>query len=197
VAASQQAAVNRQEKLGGGVPLGLTVALGFDSFLVSRQTYLDAPSACYFCNDVTAPADSLAFRTLDQQCTVTRPGLAGLAANVAGELVAALTQHSEGFRAPGGSAAGAAASPLGSVPHQVRGYLAEFRLAPAETEPFARCICCSRPVLERYAQDGLKLVERVTANSAELEEISGLAAMKAAVREDEVVNFDDFDDDDA
>jgi len=173
------------------------VALGFDSFLVSRQSYQDSTSACYFCNDVTAPADSLAFRTLDQQCTVTRPGLAGLAASVAVELTAALTQHQDGFSAASsgysGAGASAAASPLGAVPHQIRGYLADFRLAPAETEPFSKCICCSPPVLEHYAQEGDAFIERITKCSAELEEISGLAAMKAAVREDEVVSFDDFE----
>lgn len=175
-------------------PLGLTVALGFDSFLVSRQTYRASAAACYFCNDVTAPADSLAFRTLDQQCTVTRPGLSGMASSVAVELLAALVQHSEGFAAPGApSQEASSSSPLGIVPHQVRGYMSDFKLSPAETEPFPRCICCSEAVLKRYEESGMAFIEQVITNSSILEEISGLAAMKAGLREDEVVAFDDFD----
>lgn len=205
VAAAQQQGPDSQAQ----PPLGLTVALGFDSFLVSRQTYLGAPSACYFCNDMSAPADSLAFRTLDQQCTVTRPGLSGIASNIAVELIAGLTQHRDGFGAPyesgqqagGGrgtalTGAGDATSPLGVVPHQIRGYLADFRLAPAETEPLPQCICCSKPVLDQYLADGISFVERIINNSSELEAISGLKAMKEAVREDDIVNFDEFDFDD-
>merc|ERR1711976_44530 len=115
----------------------MTVALGFDSFLVQRQTYLRSASACYFCNDVTAPRDSLAFRTLDQQCTVTRPGLSGMSAGIAVELIAALVQHADGFAAT----ATGAPSCLGNVPHQIRGFLSDFKLAPMETEPFVNCIC--------------------------------------------------------
>ncbi|KAJ2909829.1 Autophagy protein 7, partial [Coemansia aciculifera] len=75
----------------------ICVALGFDSFVAMRHGVRSegSPSpppslGCYFCNDVVAPADSLSDRSLDQQCTVTRPGLAPIAAGVAVELLAAV-----------------------------------------------------------------------------------------------------------
>ncbi len=85
---------------------------------------------CYFCPDVVAPLNSTADRALDQQCTVARPGLAPMAGALAVELLAALSQHPEGARAPAGSGAGGGASSgggaLGPVPHMVRAQLAGF-----------------------------------------------------------------------
>lgn len=73
--------------------LAINAALGFDTFLVMRHGAgplpppppVPSPDAaagaataaspvrlgCYFCNDVVAPLDSTAGRTLDQQCTVS------------------------------------------------------------------------------------------------------------------------------
>ena len=96
---------------------------------------------CYFCTDVVAPENSSLNRTLDQQCTVTRPGLAPMAAATAVEMTVGLLHHPLRQRAPADDSAGrakglgaaqaAAASaaggqgghPLGALPHQVGGPL--------------------------------------------------------------------------
>lgn len=77
-------------------------------------------------------------RTLDQQCTVTRPGVSALASSLAVELLAALSQHPLGFAAPhsdvdplalgGHFQRGKKDAPphscLGATPHVLRGSLA-------------------------------------------------------------------------
>ena len=50
--------------------------------------------------------------------------------------------------------------------------------------------------MERYEEEGDAFIARVIENSAELEEISGLAAMKAAVSSDDCLAFDEFDEED-
>ncbi|RPD60877.1 hypothetical protein L227DRAFT_610957 [Lentinus tigrinus ALCF2SS1-6] len=83
----------------------LNTAPGFKTFLVMRHG-ARTPGAdgkrlgCYYCNDIVAPSDSLTDRTLDQMCTVTRPGLASIAASTAVELLVSLLQYPSGIHAP-------------------------------------------------------------------------------------------------
>lgn len=80
----------------------MNAALGFDTYLVMRHGVRESLAkgtrlGCYYCNDIVAPADSLTDRTLDQMCTVTRPGLASIAASTAVELLVSLLQHKDGY----------------------------------------------------------------------------------------------------
>ncbi len=162
--------------------LTINVALGFDSYLVMRHGVHshpvvpsssaaaatgDAPAtspspsrlSCYFCADVVAPGDSMSDRTLDQQCTVTRPGLAPVAGGLAVELMASLSQHPLGALAPAPptavatattATAAAASGCLGVVPHQVRGALPFFQQQLLAGTAFDRCIACSSQVRDEF-----------------------------------------------
>ncbi|EKM57005.1 uncharacterized protein PHACADRAFT_254465 [Phanerochaete carnosa HHB-10118-sp] len=165
----------------------MNAALGFDTFLVMRhgarkELAKGERLGCYYCNDIVAPADSLTDRTLDQMCTVTRPGLASTASSTAVELLAALLQHPDGVNAPapvptkGGELPDphASGSVLGLVPHQLRGYLAEFRTIPLRGAAFSRCTGCGDAVLEAYERDAWSLVQSACGEPGFLERLTGL-----------------------
>jgi len=48
---------------------------------------------CYFCSDIVTPQNTMKDRTLDQMCTVTRPGLSFVSAAYASELYISLIHH--------------------------------------------------------------------------------------------------------
>ncbi|EJD47538.1 hypothetical protein AURDEDRAFT_62187, partial [Auricularia subglabra TFB-10046 SS5] len=131
----------------------MNAALGFDTYLVMRHGAPGGPEGrrrlgCYYCNDIVAPGDSLSDRTLDQMCTVTRPGLAAIASASAVELLASLLQHPDGVHAPApppkaDDVPEGTEGVLGLVPHQLCGYLAQFRTLPVVGDAFARCTACS------------------------------------------------------
>ena len=159
-------------------------AMGFDTYLVMRHGAPGGELGCYFCNDVVAPSDSLTRRSLDQQCTVTRPGLSMMTSAVVVELMIAILHHADGYRAPGDSQTAitdALPTPLGILPHQIRGFLGHFSEMIVSGAAFERCTACSTPVLDAYKARGIDFCLDVFNGPASvLEEITGLNELHAA-----------------
>ena len=152
--------------------LCISIALGFDTFSVVRSGSKNC--GCYFCNDVVAPVDSMTDRTLDMQCTVTRPGMAPLASSIGVELWASIMQHPDGKDAKGDTD-----SILGAIPHQIRGFVNNWSFIPIVGERFKSCVGCSEKIVEAYLKDGAKFVMRAMNESNYLEDLSGITEMKA------------------
>ncbi|KAK4574230.1 Autophagy protein 7 [Recurvomyces mirabilis] len=157
---------------------------------------------CYFCSDVVAPADSQKNATLDQQCTVTRPGAAPLASALAVELLVSITQHRLRARAPApnpptSSSANAIlpapptdpsqpnSHPLGTVPHQLRGYMSTWQTIQVKGKAYDCCAACSPSILEAYERDGWDFVRRAVGEKGFVEEVSGLAEVQRKAEEAE------------
>lgn len=167
----------------------LNAALGFDTFVVMRHGLKTTAEGeeefgCYFCNDVVAPADSLKDATLDQQCTVTRPGVAPLASSLLTELLVSILQHPLKARAPTGSKPAHPSlpppfeHPLGVIPHTIRGYLSNFNNLQVEGKPYDCCSACSDKILDLYQLDSWDFVQRALNEKGWVEEVSGLAEVQ-------------------
>ena len=201
--------------------LVINAALGFDTYLVVRHAVRDNTTenavgecnvadlskcipgeqlGCYFCNDVVAPGDSTRDRTLDQQCTVSRPGLAMLAASLAVELFVSVLVHPLGGRAPADTSSHddhlltQATSPLGIVPHQIRGFLSRFHNIMPASAAFDHCTACSQKVIDGYSSGGFQFLLDVFNRPSFLEDLTGLSRLQAETLDTEMWNISDFED---
>ncbi len=212
---------------GGGEreKLAITAALGFESFVVMRHG-ASAPEkssakgmkkeehqqerrlGCYFCSDVIAPANSTRDRTMDQQCTVARPGLSGIAGSLAVEVMAAVLQHPLGVAAPAAAVPAAVEmnpasntsldeeneesdedlnASLGPVPHMIRGHLSGFSQTCLTGYAFEHCPACSRSVVEAFRSRGADFVLQAVSQPGYLEEVCGLSALQKEMKEMELL----------
>ncbi|KMT04515.1 hypothetical protein BVRB_8g181770 [Beta vulgaris subsp. vulgaris] len=205
----------------------VNAALGFESFLVMRHgagpvsscEVADTLSSemgnlstgdedkgprlgCYFCNDVVAPIDSTANRTLDQQCTVTRPGLAPIASALAVELLVGLLHNPLGIYAPAetssSSESGASDQPLGIIPHQIRGSLSQFSQMMLVGHASNSCTACSGTVVSEFRKNGMEFILKAINHPTYLEDLTGLTELKRLANSFDVDwdIEDDIDDED-
>lgn len=167
----------------------ITIALGFDSFVAMRHGSSSLKSggdrlACYFCQDVRGPTDTLSDRTLDQQCTVSRPGISMMAAATGVELAASLLQHPLKIDAPAMSTRSATdslpndASLLGIVPHQVRGFLSHFQTMQLIGEASKCCTACSGEIQKSFFQDGTNFILSCLKDFSVAETVSGVGELR-------------------
>lgn len=170
----------------------INAALGFDTFVVIRhgpepKNEGETTLGCYFCNDIVAPGNSQKNLTLDQQCTVTRPGVAPMASAQAVELLMCVLDHPLGVYAPApqpsdGSGSSYERDPpdhsLGLVPHQIRGFLAEFHQMKIRGESYPHCSACSAPILSAYKSNGWEFLKQALEDKDYVSELSGLAEVQ-------------------
>ncbi|XP_076265658.1 autophagy-related 7 isoform X2 [Rhynchophorus ferrugineus] len=198
-------------------------ALGFDSYLVMRHGCISEVATspdpvinvdgykiirgenlgCYFCNDITAPGDSMKNRTLDQQCTVTRPGVAQIAGALAVELAVSILQHDKGLAAPAFFKVSPTAQDLdpedesqcilGLIPHSIRGFLCSFNQILPATMKYDKCVACSDAILNEYKENGIDFLLKVFNSSKHLEDVTKLTDMFKDINLDEVLEFSDED----
>ncbi|KAI8525686.1 hypothetical protein RHMOL_Rhmol13G0248700 [Rhododendron molle] len=210
--------------------IAITSALGFDSFLVMRHgvgpistiTDFEAQDmktlaaemgnfslidgdreqrlGCYFCNDVVAPVDSTANRTLDQQCTVTRPGLAPIASALAVELLVGILHHPHGICAKAEFANSTDSSsteqPLGILPHQVRGSLSQFSQMTLVGHASNSCTACCTTVVSEYRKRGMDFVLQAINHPTYLEDLTGLTELVKSASSFQLDWDNEMDDDD-
>lgn len=171
----------------------INVALGFDSFLVMRHPVVDHEGkkniGCYFCNDIVAPTDSLADRTLDQQCTVTRPGIATIASGYGVELLTSMLQHPLKALAPP-----EAESTLGSIPHQIRGYVSDFKNMIISGKAYEKCTACADVIISVLKSDGYLFVKKVLEDAKFLEVLTGLDKLHLETEQLNIEALSDFED---
>lgn len=169
----------------------INAALGFDTYMVMRHGVSaqqpEEQLGCYFCNDVVAPIDSMKSATLDQQCTVTRPGVAPIASALAVELLVSILQHPDLAAAPAPPVNQPDSQhfghPLGSVPHQLRGYLSDWRNMTIRGKAYDCCSACSPAILDLYTRDNWEFVKRAINEEGYVEEVSGLAEVQRRAEE--------------
>jgi hypothetical protein len=116
-------------------------------------------------------------RTLDQQCTVTRPGIAAIASALLVEIMVSVLQHPQGILAPAPDPEQreTGAHPLGIVPHQIRGFLSTFQNMVISGKSYDCCSACSDKITGLYRQGGWEFVKKALNEKGFVEEVSGLA----------------------
>ena len=163
----------------------INVALGFNTFVIGR---INSNLGCYFCNDVVVPRNSSINKTLDQQCSITRPAVSNIASSLSVELLVALLHSKDLIETPADNyKQNKNNSELGLIPHQIRGNISNMKFQLPISKPYEFCSCCSLKIINEYKKDKYNFLTQVLNNPDYLENISGL---KQLYTETKNINYD-------
>lgn len=96
------------------------------------------------------------------------------------ELLVSILQHPQGAAAPAPLTRtdDRGDHPLGLVPHQIRGFLANFENITVTGKSYSCCSACSDKVTGAYREKGWEFVRRALNERGYVEELSGLKEVR-------------------
>jgi ubiquitin-like modifier-activating enzyme ATG7 len=169
----------------------INVALGFDTFVVMRhglKQQKDNRMGCYFCNDVVAPVDSLSGRTIDQQCTITRPGVSAIASSIAVEILASIFNHPEKFLCSHNDS-NMPESEIGIIPQQIRGEINGYSNTIMHGYYYDRCVACSDIMVDKFRDEGYDFIIRCINENKYIEKTCKVGECSESFM-DEIIDMD-------
>ena len=161
--------------------LVITAAIGFDSYLVMRHGNNENKLGCYFCTDISTPGDTSGNRTLDQQCTISRPGVSMICSGLATELAMSC-----------GNSALNKSDKEEDIPHQLRGNLINYEMQHFNFKYNTNCVACSDNIVKTYKEDRLNFAIGVMNDPYYIEKTCGIHELFQKIKIENDNDKDDF-----
>ena len=161
--------------------LVITAAIGFDSYLVMRHGNNENQLGCYFCTDISTPGDTSGNRTLDQQCTISRPGVSMICSGLATELAMSCRNSAlnKGEKDD-------------DIPHQIRGNLINYEMQLFNFKYNTNCVACSDNIIKTYITDRDGFAVGVMNDPYYIEKTCGIHELIKNIKIDNDNDADDF-----
>ena len=161
--------------------LVITAAIGFDSYLVMRHGNSQNQLGCYFCTDISTPGDTSGNRTLDQQCTISRPGVSMICSGLACELAMSC-----------GNNALNKSDKEEDIPHQLRGNLINYEMQHFNFKYNTNCVACSDNIIKSYKEDRMGFAIGVMNDPYYIEKTCGIHELIQKIKLENDNDKDDF-----
>ena len=161
--------------------LVITAAIGFDSYLVMRHGNNENKLGCYFCTDITTPGDTSRNRTLDQQCTISRPGASMICSGLATELAMSCCNSAlnNGDKDE-------------DIPHQLRGNLLNYEINHYNFKYNTTCVACSDNIIKNYKEHREEFAVNVMNDPYYIEKTCGVHELIKDLKIEDDNDKDDF-----